>query len=302
VPILVTDLRDSFELSLRGPGKAERTVEVYLLSLNTFAKFLTESGHSGMVEDVTSADLNRWAEAIRAGGAAPATVSIRWRSLRQFFKWAHREDEISRDPIEGLPAPKVVINPVPVLSDDQIGRLLKTCSGRDFAAVRDTAIIRLLLDTGIRRAEIAGLTLTDVDLRERSVTVLGKGSRLRTVRFGHKTAHALDRYLRTRARVPKVAGVNALWLGERQALPLAAEGIRQMMRRRGTESGIEGLHPHQMRHTYASDYLASGGNESDLMRQAGWRSRQMLDRYGASVADERARDNRDRLTLKGDRL
>jgi len=56
------------------------------------------------------------------------------------------------------------------------------------------------------------------------------------------------------------------------------------------------------RHTWASDYLGAGGNEADLMQLAGWRSRQMVDRYGASVADERARDARDRLELKGDRL
>jgi site-specific recombinase XerC len=128
----------------------------------------------------------------------PATAHNRYRGLHAFFKWAVAEGDLETNPMEGMRPPQLPEQPVEVVGPDHLARLLKTCEGRDFSSRRDTAIILLLVDTGMRRAECAGMTLDDVDLDQRIVWVLGKGRRPRALPIGGKTAQALDRYLRTR--------------------------------------------------------------------------------------------------------
>jgi integrase len=196
--------------------------------------------------------------------------------------------------------PVVPERPVPVLGEDQARALLKACAGSGFVPRRDTAIVRLFLDTGMRLSELAKLRVDDVDLGDDVAIVTGKGRRPRACPFGSRTAQALDRYLRARSRHPH-AGLPALWLGAKGRAAMTDNGIAQMIRKRGRDAGIEGLHPHMLRHTFAHAWLAEGGNEGDLMRLAGWKSRQMLNRYGASAADQRAREAHRHHGL-GDRL
>lgn len=119
------------------------------------------------------------------------------------------------------------------------------------------------------------------------------------VRFGAKTGQTITRYLRVR-REHRAAHRPELWLGSR-GHAMTGSGVAQMLERRCAQAGIARIHPHQLRHTAASRWLSAGGGEGDAMRLFGWRSREMLQRYGASQADERARDAARRMRL-GDRL
>ena len=216
---------------------------------------------------------------------SPATASNRYRALQSFFRWAEEEDEVERNPMAKMKPPTVPVAPVPVIRDDELDALFKACQGTDFADYRDAAIIRLLLDTGMRRAELGAIEVDDLDLRRKSVRVVGKGRKVRDCVFGANTARALDRYLRKARPRHRDAASPALWLGH--AGPMTDNGIYQAILERAKRAGLEGIHPHQFRHTWAHKLSADGMPESQLMHLAGWSSTQMASRYGASAVGER---------------
>lgn len=295
----------SFGRHLRAANLSPATQRTYLAALDRLADFLASRGMPTDVAAIRREHLEAFMEDQLANWK-PATAANRYSGIRPFFTWLVDEGEVRESPMARMRKPKLPEFAPPILTDDELRRILAACEGQAFADRRDAAIVRTLLSTGARLSELVNLRWTpatsstnDVDLDLGIIRILsGKGRRERISHLGAKAVRALDRYLRLRAKHPHRPS-QWLWLGEKGGM--TDSGIAQALRRRGVAAGVPELHAHLFRHTYAHEALSSGMQEGEVMALAGWRSREMLSRYAKSAERDRAIAAARRLGI-GDRL
>jgi site-specific recombinase XerD len=298
----LADLLDSWVLELRGANKAANTVRTYSAGVRALIGWAGDGAHTG----ITTEDLRRFL-ADELASLAPSSVATHYRNLHVFFTWLAAEEPqlVPVNPMIRITPPTVPRRRKPPFSDGELRRLLAACAGSGFTERRDMAVLRVLIDTGMRVSSLAGLEYlpgdserTSVQLGRRLLVVTLKGGDETGVPIGRKTCGALDRYLRARMRHP-CAAEPGLWLGLRGSLSVS--GIRELLALRARQAGVEGMHPHRFRRTLAHQWLLSGGTELDLMAITGWKTRAMIDVYAGELAEGRARIAHERLS-PGDRL
>jgi site-specific recombinase XerD len=266
-PLTLRTAVEHFLTAKAAEGASPKTIEWYRMVLGRAARDL---GPRRPLDALTPAELRTWLLGLRAT-LSPISVAGYVRGLKAFGNWCAAEQLAEARSLRTLRRPQVPHKLVEPLSDEAVRRLLAAGS------VRDRAIVLLMLDTGLRLSEVAGLR--GCDLRsDGSVKVLGKGARERIVPVGNAARQALLRYLR---QLPR-ANLDEPIFRARAGGSLSARGVQQVFNRLKARAGIPGrCSPHLLRHTFARSYLVNGGDAFSLQRMLGHTTLDMVKRYVA---------------------
>jgi site-specific recombinase XerD len=263
----ITALLRSY-LDARGAARnlSAYTLRNYEADLGHFFDALDDWGVDGL--RAARGDLRRYLALLLQRGTAPASVTRKVSTIRSFYRWLRTEGILETDPFFGVSGPRPPRRLPIVLSASDIERLISSADGPEPepADLRDRALLELLYAAGLRVSEAAALALTDVDLRDRSVRVRGKGKKDRIGVFGGPAATALERYLRFGR--PRLASRDetALFIN-RFGRRLTVRSLQAIVRKHATRAGLPAeVHPHLLRHSFAT-HLLDGGADLRIVQE-----------------------------------
>ena len=272
-----------FEFHNRSEGKSPRTVGWYNEALGLFHGWLDGEGMSTTLQHLGEDEVRAFVLHLQGrmglwGPVSSHTLNGRVRALRAFFAWLHRRGYTDEHRLRDLRPPKVTEKVIEPLTSNEIGKIFASINPNTLLGARNTAIYSLMLDTGLRLSETVTLKYDDVHLQDRYVKVLGKGNKERIVAFGTGCQRSLIHYshhFRVES-APREADVFFLSI---DGYPLSADALRSLTERVSKAAGVPRLHPHLLRHTYATLFLLNGGDVFLLKQNLGHTTLAMVEHY-----------------------
>lgn len=238
-------------------GRSKRTISGYLWTLRKLSDLVRKP-----FTELTANDIRMFLGSIKTKGNKNSYVKNQRSKVSGFCKWMYAEDLIAKDPCIKVGAIKEEQEVRLPYTAVEIDRLRSSITGRH--AVRDRAIMEVLLSSGLRVEELCDLKLDDVDLRERTVHVrCGKGGKGRVVYMSEVAAEYVNKYLRKR----KDSAEKALFMGQRG--PLGIDGVQNMLRKYGKIADVENVHPHRFRRTFATTCYRHGMDLEEIRKLMG---------------------------------
>lgn len=233
------------------------TLDGYQRDLRTFSDFLIEKSVNRW-EDIDSQHIRAFAATNHRRGLAPRSIQRRLSAVRSFFQYLIREGQVASNPATEVSAPKAAARLPETLDTDQMAHLL-ALNAKDILAVRDLAIMELLYSSGLRLAELVSAQLPDVDLRDATIRVTGKGSKTRILPVGAYAANALRAWFKRRGEFagPDENAVFVSQRGTRLSRRSVQNRIKHWARRQGVSARV---YPHLFRHSFATHVLESSGD------------------------------------------
>ncbi len=252
------ELLEAFLRSLATERRlSPHTLSAYRRDLAALLDFLRRHNVTALA-DVDSYHIRRFAAESHRRGLGARSIARRLSAVRSFFAFVVRAGLAGSNPAVHVQAPKASRRLPNTLDTDQVASLL-TLGGEDDLALRDRAMLELFYSSGLRLAELASLNLGDVDLADRTVRVTGKGSKSRVVPVGRHAVAALEAWLAVRPK-SAAAGERALFVsrrGERLSHRSVQARLAYWAKRQGAPVRV---HPHMLRHSFASHLLESSGD------------------------------------------
>jgi len=266
--------------------KSPLTVRFYHQFITPFVNFM---GEKKTIKNLISLQVKAFFETLDHSHIY--SYSSYYRALRAFFNWCIRERYIETSPLT-FHAPKLPEMTMPMFSKDEIIEMVKACSKKTY--LRDKAIIFMLFDTGMRLCELSVLRLGDIDLENRTVHIMGKGRKERTLHLSTQTIKAIWRYLKNAKREDHG---ECLWL-KQNGTPMPYSRFENMITETCERAGIVShkTSPHVFRHTFANNFLDHGGDVLDLQYLLGHSSLRMVERYTRAHKAARALKAQERFS------
>ena len=270
--MLLSAAIEEFILDQRAKGNSKKTLIYYEQNLATFWVFLGDRS----LDDITLSDCRLYYDYIAGKNILSISVQSNIRAVRAFLKWCWMNEYMSNDLCRRFRLPKAKQTVIDVLTDEEIQKIYDFYSGDTFHQRRNLAMFALMLDSGLRLGEVVSARRDKLRLPDFALIVHGKGNKERTVGFGEKTARILSRYL----ELCPVSEALFLKTDENgNFLPITEHTVRDVFKVLKKYSGVPRIHPHLLRHTFATRYLQNGGNLMTLQMLLGHTSLEMVKHY-----------------------
>lgn len=272
-----------FESFNRSEGKSPRTIEWYTYVLDFFYHWLQETELPTHLQGIGEAEVREFIlylqeRRVNGKNLSSHTVANRVRGLKGFFSWLAQEGYTDHHVLERLKVPKTEDKLIATLTEAEVDRLFQSTNPSSALGARNTAVITLFLDAGLRLTELSDLKQVDTHLDDRYIKVMGKGSKERMLPLGAKCHRAMLHYYHHFRPEPAHTGVNTFFL-TLQGYPLTNKAVKSFIARLSKSANVPRLHPHLFRHTYATWFLLNGGDVFLLKQNLGHTTLAMVEHY-----------------------
>jgi len=291
---------EGFLLHMSASGRSHYTIRNYKNQIGRLAKWIEDAA----IDKISSNDIDSFMKyliedyRITHIGTCPTkprklskkTIYNAWGALSSFWKWVEKEYQII-NPFKVAPI-KVHTKPVYPLKRDEVSRLVKACSftnkeasdgnfykSKRFTAIRDRAVLLMLLDTGVRSSELLGINVNEIDFETGRIRVKGKGEKYRFVYLGRLSKQAIWKYVSSRFPKHSPPKDEPLFVNYSGIHRMTRSGLAILIKRLGQTVSVERVHPHRFRHTFAIEFLRNGGNVFELQQLLGHNDLAMVKRY-----------------------